>query len=147
MSNHTKPKGKSPADSKTVYLIHFNKPYRHARHYLGFTENLDKRITDHLCGMGARLMEVITNAKIEWKISRTWQGDRKLERRLKNAHGPHLCPECNPRAQRWGTLARQRVAAVRWPRPRRYGRFLDGAPAPAERGEPTVLPAPFWAAA
>ena len=96
MSNHTKRKGKSPADSKTVYLIHFNKPYRHARHYLGFTENLDKRITDHLCGMGARLMEVVTDAKIDWKVSRTWQGDRKLERRLKRWHNAALlCPLCS----------------------------------------------------
>jgi predicted GIY-YIG superfamily endonuclease len=95
MSTHTRPKGKSPADSKTVYLIHFRKPYRHARHYLGFTENLDKRITDHLCGMGARLMEVVTNAGIEWLLARTWQGDRKLERRLKGWHNAKLlCPMC-----------------------------------------------------
>ena len=80
----------------TVYLIHFGRPYRHARHYLGFTENLDKRITDHLCGTGARLMEVVTKAKIEWKVSRTWPGDRGLERRLKNRkEAPKLCPICN----------------------------------------------------
>jgi predicted GIY-YIG superfamily endonuclease len=82
-------------NSGTVYLIHFNRAYKHARHYLGFTENLDKRITDHLCGMGARLMEVVTDARIEWKVSRTWSGDRKLERRLKNRHNAAtLCPRC-----------------------------------------------------
>jgi len=41
----------------TVYLIHFNRAYKHARHYLGYSEHLDKRLTDHLCGMGARLAE------------------------------------------------------------------------------------------
>jgi predicted GIY-YIG superfamily endonuclease len=96
MSTHTKPKGKSrkpPAHFTTVYLIHFNKAYRHARHYIGFTTNLDKRITDHLCGMGARLMEVITNAGIEWRVVRTCRGDRRLERRLKNWHNAALlCP-------------------------------------------------------
>src|SRR5262245_27533792 len=81
MSTYARPKGKresrkSSADFTIVYLIHFNKAYRHARHYIGFTTNLDKRITDHLCGMGARLMEVITNAGIEWRVARTWQGDR-----------------------------------------------------------------------
>ena len=82
--------------SQTVYLIHFLKSYKHARHYLGYSENLDKRITDHLCGMGARLMEVITEAKIEWKVVRTWKGDRKLERRLKNRkEAPSLCPICS----------------------------------------------------
>jgi predicted GIY-YIG superfamily endonuclease len=80
----------------TVYLICFNKPYKHAKHYLGFTENLDRRLTDHLCGMGARLMEVVTEAKIEWKVVRTWSGDRKLERRLKNRkEAPALCPLCS----------------------------------------------------
>lgn len=99
MSTHTGPKGKSRksnAHFTTVYLIHFNRPYRHARHYLGFTENLDKRITDHLCGMGARLMEVITDAGIEWRVVRTWHGDRRLERRLKNWHNAaFLCPLCS----------------------------------------------------
>ena len=99
MSTHTKPKGKSrksPAHFTTVYLIHFYKAYRHARHYIGFTTNLDKRITDHLCGMGARLMEVITNAGIEWRVARTWRGDRRLERRLKDWHNAALlCPLCS----------------------------------------------------
>jgi predicted GIY-YIG superfamily endonuclease len=89
------PKHKGP----TVYLIHFNQAYHHARHYLGFSENLDKRITDHLCGMGARLLEVITQAGIDWKLARTWPGDRELERRLKNRkEAPKLCPICNPKA-------------------------------------------------
>src|SRR5262249_28135431 len=80
----------------TVYLIHFNRSYHHAKHYLGYSENLDKRITDHLCGQGARLMEVVTEAKIEWKVVRTWKGDRKLERRLKNhKNALRLCPICS----------------------------------------------------
>ena len=81
----------------TVYLICFNKPYRHAKHYLGFSENLDKRITDHLCGMGAQLMEVVTQAGIEWKVARTWPGaDRSFERRLKNGkNAPQICPICS----------------------------------------------------
>src|SRR5262245_39293911 len=83
------------ANPGVVYLIHFWKPYRHAKHYLGYSENLDKRITDHLCGMGARLMEVVTQAGIEWKVARTWTGDRKFERKLKNRKdAPHICPIC-----------------------------------------------------
>src|SRR5262245_27705742 len=78
-----------------VYLLHFSTAYKHARHYIGFTTNLDKRITDHLCGMGARLMEVITAAGIEWKLARTWRGDRQLERRLKNRKcAARFCPYC-----------------------------------------------------
>ena len=99
MSTHVKLKGKarkSTAHFTTVYLIHFNRPHRHARHYIGFTTNLDQRITDHLCGMGARLMEVITDEGIEWRVARTWEGDRKLERRLKEWHNARLlCPVCS----------------------------------------------------
>src|SRR5262245_6920770 len=85
--------GEAMKNSGTVYLIHFNRAYKHARHYLGYSEHLDKRITDHLCGMGARLMEVVTLAGIEWKVSRTWPGDRKFERQLKNRkQAPKLCP-------------------------------------------------------
>jgi predicted GIY-YIG superfamily endonuclease len=78
-----------------VYLIHFNGAYKHARHYLGFSTDLDKRITDHLCGMGARLLEVVTKAGIEWKLARICRGGRSLERRLKNWNGAaKFCPIC-----------------------------------------------------
>src|SRR5262245_12288520 len=106
-------KGDEPMTSTTgtIYLIHFNRAYKHARHYLGYSEHLDKRITDHLCGMGARLMEVVTQAGIEWRVSRTWPGDRQLERRLKNRKdSPRFCPLCDPRAlSRAKVIEKQRL--------------------------------------
>lgn len=82
--------------AETVYLIHFNRRLKHAGHYIGFTTDLDKRLTDHLCGQGARLMEVLMLSKIEWKLARTWRGDRKLERRLKRWNGAaSFCPFCS----------------------------------------------------
>jgi predicted GIY-YIG superfamily endonuclease len=96
----------------TVYLIHFRKPYKHARHYLGYSQNLDKRITDHLAGMGARLLEVVTQAGIEWKLARTWPGaDRGLERRLKRRHGAaSICPICSgKRALRRATYDQEKA--------------------------------------
>lgn len=78
-----------------IYLLHFQRPYRHARHYLGYTENLEERLQRHRDGHGARLIEVITNAGIAFRIARTWDGDRTLERRLKNQkNNPRLCPYC-----------------------------------------------------
>ena len=50
---------KQMKDSGTIYLICFNRPYEHAKHCLGVAIDLDKRITDQLWGMGARLMEVV----------------------------------------------------------------------------------------
>ena len=82
-----------------VYLLHFERPYRHARHYLGYAKNVDERLRAHRVGAGARLMEVVTEAGIGFTLARTWRGDRKLERRLKNQHNaPRLCPVCRAQA-------------------------------------------------
>lgn len=84
----------------SVYLLHFHRKLKHAQHYLGFVAsdaNLDKRLTDHLCGMGARIMEVCFERSIEWRCVRVWFGaDRSFERRLKRFKGAKvLCPICN----------------------------------------------------
>lgn len=79
----------------TVYLIHFEKPYQHAKHYLGFTTDLDARIADHRAGVGSRLLQVVNAAGIKWEVARTWPGNRKLERQLKRRkETPALCPLC-----------------------------------------------------
>jgi predicted GIY-YIG superfamily endonuclease len=79
----------------TVYLLHFDRPYKHARHYLGWASNLDARLQSHANGNGARLMEVLANAGISFTLARTWTGDRNLERSLKNRKcAPRLCPIC-----------------------------------------------------
>jgi predicted GIY-YIG superfamily endonuclease len=79
----------------TIYLIHFSKPLKHARHYLGFTTDLAARLEQHASGQGARLLSVLASFGIAWQCVRTWPGDRKLERRLKNRkEAPALCPVC-----------------------------------------------------
>lgn len=90
----------------TVYLIHFDSPHRHAAHYLGFTKGpVEDRLDEHRRGQGARLLQVINEAGIGWRLVRTWKGDRKLERRLKRQrHGPRLCPVCNA-SLKLGTVA------------------------------------------
>jgi predicted GIY-YIG superfamily endonuclease len=84
----------------TVYLIHFDAAYKHARHYLGWTTELEARLQAHRDGRGARLMEVITAAGITWQLARTWPGGRNRERAIKDRHeAPRLCPICTPRPQ------------------------------------------------
>lgn len=86
----------------TVYLIHFDRPLGdldnprgQAHHYLGYTQDLDARLERHRSGNGARLMEVVSEAGIGWKLVRTWRGGRELERKLKDSHNsPRLCPIC-----------------------------------------------------
>ena len=36
-----------------IYLLHFSHSYRHARHYLGYTENLEQRLAQHRAGRGS----------------------------------------------------------------------------------------------
>jgi len=71
----------------TIYLLHFERPFRHARHYLGWTEGdrIDERLERHRSGNGSKLMRAVTNAGIDFRIARTWSGTRHLERELKKS--------------------------------------------------------------
>ena len=83
----------------TVYLIHFHRPYRHARHYLGWSKDHEGPVQAHREGRGARLMEVIVGAGISFDVVRTWKGGRSLERQLKKRKAsPRLCPVCKAAA-------------------------------------------------
>lgn len=86
----------------TVYLIHFEKKFSHAQHYIGFVKknrNLKLRMSHHRNGTGAVIMKHVTQAGIPWKVVRTWKdAGRDFERRLKNCHKPqYFCPICNPK--------------------------------------------------
>jgi hypothetical protein len=80
----------------TVYLLHFDQRYEHAGHYTGWAEDLDRRLADHLGGRAARLIEVITQAGIGFRLARTWPGvTRARERQLKRQGGAsRYCPIC-----------------------------------------------------
>ena len=79
----------------TIYLIHLDRPYHHARHYLGLAKHLESRLAHHRNGTGARLLEVVGEAGIGWRVVRKWRGSRGDERRLKNRKdSPRLCPIC-----------------------------------------------------
>lgn len=84
----------------TIYLLHLDPPYKHARHYLGWVDHdLEARLAKHRRGQGARLLEVITAAGGRAVLVRTWAGDRTLERTMKNRrYAPRLCPVCTGRA-------------------------------------------------
>jgi hypothetical protein len=67
----------------TVYLIHLKEPFKHARHYLGWSEDVEARFREHVCGRGSPLLAAARAAGIEFEIVRTWPGDRGLEAQLK----------------------------------------------------------------
>lgn len=88
----------------TIYLLHFDQPYKHAKHYLGWTTDLEARLTAHRAGNGARLMAVLKDAGIGWTLARTWTpSSRGRERQIKHQGGlSRSCPACgvHPRATR-----------------------------------------------
>jgi hypothetical protein len=80
----------------TLYLLHFDPPLHHARHYLGYSTDSAKRIAAHLAGHGSPLVRAALAHGCTVTLVRTWSdGTRTLERRLKNRkNGPQLCPVC-----------------------------------------------------
>lgn len=69
--------------------------YKHARHYLGSTNDLQQRLCQHGTSEGARLMEVVERAGIPWMLARAWKGGWTLEKQLKRRkNAPRLCPQC-----------------------------------------------------
>ncbi len=82
-----------------VYLLHFTEPYKHAQHYLGWTNNLTKRLREHMNGkrVDCVLTSVARANGIELVLARTWRGPLALEKKYKKWHNnTKLCPICRP---------------------------------------------------
>lgn len=80
-----------------IYIIHFDEPLAHARHYVGYYKrgNLKRRLEEHRSGRGARILQVCNERGIEYRVARLMPGDRNRERQIKNAKcTPRYCPEC-----------------------------------------------------
>lgn len=81
----------------SVYLLHFSRPYKHAKHYIGWAKRLEERIAHHRNGTGARLTQVVASAGIDLLLARTWKDKGKdFERKLKNCKkASEFCPICS----------------------------------------------------
>lgn len=94
------------ANNSGVYLICFDKlfgtPDKRAdfqprvRHYLGYADDLDRRIAEHKAGAGSHLTRAAVKAGIELRVAQVWPGaDRSFERALKNQkNAKRFCPLC-----------------------------------------------------
>lgn len=91
--------------AELIYLLHFDEPLHHAKHYLGSTARLIGRLKEHACGDGARLTQVLHEQHKGWIVAALFQpitaGDniRQLElatKRRKNS--VKYCPICTPDA-------------------------------------------------
>ena len=84
------------AHNGIVYLLHLERSYRHARHYIGFTQHLEQRLADHRAGRGSPLIAAAVAEGIEFQLAAIWEGDRHAERRLHRQKNTRvrLCPIC-----------------------------------------------------
>lgn len=105
----------------TVYLLHFDTAFGHARHYTGWSANLTLRLAEHATGRGARLTEVVADAGIGWSLARTWPNvTRAYERALKNQGGAsRRCPLCGVKPR----TPQENPAPVGWIETSRDGVF------------------------
>jgi len=91
----------------TVYLLHFEQPYKHCQHYVGFTEReVTERIGEHWSGNGSALTAAVhAQAENEMILARTWENvDASIEFIIKSrAESPRLCPICNPDAYKYAS--------------------------------------------
>jgi len=96
-----------------VYVLHFDPPYRHARHYIGFTveKTPDRRLWQHLNGRGSPLVKAAVAAGCEVRVAAFWRsGTRTFERWLKRRADVYKwCPCC-------GFLTRPRATMATWRR-------------------------------
>jgi len=82
----------------TTYLLHFEEPIAHARHYLGWTNNFLKRMNEHRHGCRERcvLTWELKQRGILWTVARTWTHvtilHEKELKKMKNT--PRYCPIC-----------------------------------------------------
>ena len=78
-----------------IYLLHFDRPFGHARHYTGWTGDLPGRLRDHKNGQGSNLCRKAAAAGVGWTLVSVVPGDKNEERRLKNLGGAaKRCPVC-----------------------------------------------------
>ena len=92
------------------YLLCFDRPFGHARHYLGFSTNLESRLAAHAAGQGANLLKHVRAAGIGWRLVKTWPVTTRVdERRMHRSGHAKRCPAC--RAARLAARAQLAIAS------------------------------------
>lgn len=81
-----------------LYLLHFDPPYAHAGHYLGWAADVRRRVHEHVrcTGKSSPLVVAALGAGCKVTLARLWPGgSRLLERSLKRQGGlSRHCPIC-----------------------------------------------------
>jgi hypothetical protein len=86
-----------------LYLLHFDPPYLHAGHRMGWSTDIRARVLEHVRGgpKGSPLVAAAVAAGCRVWLARVWIGhDRTAEARMLRANnGPRFCPICQARGR------------------------------------------------
>jgi predicted GIY-YIG superfamily endonuclease len=96
------------------YLLHFESAYKHARNYLGVSEDVHKRLKQHRSKRSKRsskLTRAVAQSNIPVRIVALWAGKYAAERELKRQGNPcSHCGYCYERKQQQKRAYRERAA-------------------------------------
>lgn len=80
-----------------VYIIHFDKKYKHCQHYIGFTTiGVKNRIAKHKAGNGAALLRALNTHGVSYNVSVIFPNvPQEFEFKLKSwKNSKKICPIC-----------------------------------------------------
>jgi hypothetical protein len=81
-----------------IYLLHFHRPFKHARHYTGWAKDVDARLAEHFDGSShsSHLVKAALAAGIGFDVARVWVGKTRIDERQMKLQGgaSRRCPIC-----------------------------------------------------
>jgi hypothetical protein len=77
-----------------IYLLHFHRPFKHARHYTGWAKDVDARLAEHFDGSShsSRLVKAACAAGIGFDVARIWKGKTRIDERQMKLQGGGIAP-------------------------------------------------------
>jgi predicted GIY-YIG superfamily endonuclease len=87
-----------------VYLLHFDRPLNGRQHYLGWSDNVPRRLEEHRKGQGGKTTARYKRAGIGFTLASSWPGTRDHEAQFKRKRLGSLCPLCQKEKNLMTTL-------------------------------------------
>jgi predicted GIY-YIG superfamily endonuclease len=87
-----------------LYLLHFDRPLNGRQHYLGWSENVPRRLEEHRKGQGGKTTAAYKRAGIGFTLAATWPGTKDDETEFKRKRLRSLCPLCRKKNKDMTTL-------------------------------------------
>lgn len=120
---------RSENEQGTIYVLHFEPAYEHAKHYIGYTtKGGEARADEHVGGRGSPLVRAATARGCTVTLAAEFPGTPTDERKLKNRKNARsICPRCRPDYNDECARRMKRLRANKKDRARRFGEYVKGA--------------------